>query len=142
MRFLRSRLELLPTARCSLLGFSKAGWSVISALLRHPSVFWQAASWDAPLMIGGDFCEWLVNVANTDCWGLRASFLTCEAMRAHAPIDLLRAGGGVWAGERKRGPRAHTYLEREEIPRLGIFGFGMFGSQPCVGSRACSTGAF
>lgn len=35
-----------------LAGFSKSGWGAVTMLLRHPDVFGQAASFDAPLMMG------------------------------------------------------------------------------------------
>lgn len=50
--------------------------SAVSMLATNASTFAQAASWDAPLMLGGEFCEWLEGVARTDCYGMRGSFVS------------------------------------------------------------------
>lgn len=55
---MRQRLRLGPATPISLLGFSKAGWAALSLLSRFPSLFAQAVVYDAPLMLGGDFCEY------------------------------------------------------------------------------------
>jgi hypothetical protein len=84
----------------SLVGFSKSGWGTFSLMARNPTKFHRAALWDAPTMLGVDFCEWL----RGDMWGMMANFGDCQTWKANSPVELVRAGAGaaisgrVWLG--------------------------------------------
>ena len=113
-----------PAAPVSLLSFSKGGFAAFSLLARHHRVFWQAAVWDAPMMLGGSFCEFLADArrGNTDTWGMRASFEDCDTWRAYAPIDILRA---------ESFPRALRRRPRDgQQPRIALYGSNYFGPHP------------
>ena len=85
----------------SLVGFSKSGWGTFSLMARNPTIFHRASVWDAPTMLGVDFCEWL---RGQDMWGMMANFGDCQTWKANSPVELVRAGAGaaisgrVWLG--------------------------------------------
>lgn len=68
-----------------LLGFSKSGWGALSLILRNPSVFGYAASWDAPLMM---------TEKQFGTWRTDEAFGTPESMALYLPSTLLREGSG------------------------------------------------
>eukprot|EP01050_Picozoa_sp_SAG11_P020706 SAG11_NODE_3539_length_2381_cov_2.118755_1_plen_375_part_00 len=105
----------------SLLGFSKSGWGAFSLIARNPTRFHRAALWDTPSMLSGEFCSWLtadlvdgearpqrLGLAGHgkphDLWDMLVVFGDCAVWKAHAPVELVRAGaaspltGRLWLG--------------------------------------------
>ncbi|TWU06822.1 putative esterase [Symmachiella macrocystis] len=85
-----------------LVGFSKSGYGAYSLLLRHPKLFSQAASWDAPLM-----------VAQPNKYGMGPIFGTQENFEKYRVTSLLK----------KRA------LLLQKSPRLILTGYGGFQQQ-------------
>ena len=116
-----------PSAPVSLVSFSKGGFAAFSLLARHPDIFWQAAIWDAPLMLGGPFCDFLADPkrGNTDMWALRATYEDCDHFRSHAPLEILNASLFTSSPLRIQHSRA-----RHQKPRVILLGSSHFGPWP------------
>jgi hypothetical protein len=97
-----------------LLGFSKSGWGAYSLILRNPTVFGYAASWDAPLL-----AEWPAS------WGISEHFGSKEAFEPYRVADLLQS-------------HADEFRDRTRLVLLGEEGFG---PQLCPGYDSHTTGA-
>lgn len=105
-----------------LLGFSKSGWGACVLLLRHPTVFGYAATWDAPFLLNGDNHgkEW-------GPIGIKNVFGTKETFLAVLPPTLLdgeadalrprrRLVVGVGVDWKSHVVGMHELLERKHIP--------------------------
>lgn len=86
-----------------LLGFSKSGWGAFTLLLRNPSVFGYAASWDAPLML---------TEKHFGIWRTDETFGTAANMARYLPTRLFAEAGA----------------EFRERPRLVLAGKHSFGT--------------
>jgi hypothetical protein len=89
-------LPIARNATVSLLGFSKSGWGSFSLLLRNEKTFARAALWDAPTMLGADYCAWLRDHDKgkpQDLWGMMEVFGDCETWRKYSPIEIVERGG-------------------------------------------------
>lgn len=69
-----------------LLGFSKSGWGASVLLMRHPTVFGYAATWDAPFLLNGENHgkEW-------GPIGIKNVFGTKETFQAVLPPRLIES---------------------------------------------------
>ena len=88
-------LPISANATVSLLGFSKSGWGSFSLLLRNEKVFTRAALWDAPTMLGEDYCVWLRDHTSKpqDQWAMMEVFGDCETWGKYSPIEIVKQGG-------------------------------------------------
>ena len=101
-----------------LLGFSKSGWGAFTLLLRNPSVFGYAASWDAPLMLREE--DW-------KNWGIADAAGTVENFREYQPRRLLES-------------RAKHFQDRARFALLGHKNFGTAGGSTYAGEHAHTVG--
>jgi putative esterase len=94
--------RLFPEAsrRRLLVGFSKSGNGAVTLLLRHPDLFYAAASWDAPLMKEAP-----------DQFGMAEVYGTQENFDSYAIPGLLKRSAARLRGNR---------------PRLALLGYGSF----------------
>jgi len=90
-----------------LLGFSKSGWGALSLILRNPSVFGYAASWDAPLMM---------TEKQFGSWRTDEAFGTPENMALYLPSALLQE-------------RFAPFKEKTRIVVSGVNLFGNFADK-------------
>ncbi len=111
----------------SLCGFSKSGFGALSLILRNPSVFAAAGSWDAPLLMEDD---------DLGLFGTRDHFGTKEVFSEYRPLKLIETADAdftkrtrlVIAGEDSFGPnpparfkaRPHTATFHAELDRRKI----------------------
>jgi hypothetical protein len=89
-----------------LIGFSKAGWGVLSLIFRNPAVFEKAAAWDAPVLLRDE---------DFGSWGSRENMGTAEVFHAFHPKLLCEKNA------------AH-FRDRTRIVWGGADIFGMHGS--------------
>lgn len=112
-----------------LIGFSKSGWGAFTLLLRNPTFFAAAASWDAPLMLLEK--DW-------QTFGIGSAAGTLDQFKAYQPQKLLRARAacfqegnvrfvllghqafGESPGPAYAGAHAHTRWAHETMLSLGI----------------------
>ena len=90
-----------------LLGFSKSGWGALSLILRNPSIFGYAASWDAPLMM---------TEKQFGIWRTDEAFGTPENMARYLPSALLHE-------------RSAPFKEKTRIVVSGMNLFGTFADK-------------
>lgn len=103
-----------------LLGFSKSGWGALSLILRNPSVFGYAASWDAPLMM---------TEKQFGSWRTDEAFGTPENMALHLPSALLQE-------------RSAPFREKTRIVVSGLNLFGTFADKKHPYAGPSHTDAF
>jgi enterochelin esterase-like enzyme len=98
-----------------LLGFSKSGWGAWTLLLRHPDVFDQAASWDAPVMMEWpsqfDSAEIFATRENFECYHLQRLLRERRPMLG-SQCRLWLAGYRIF---RSHNQEIHALLERLQI---------------------------
>lgn len=73
-----------------LIGYSKAGFGAFTLLLRHPDVFWKAASWDAPMTM------------KYNDWGSSEIYGTPDNYRLYYPPNLFTNQAAIFAGGPER----------------------------------------
>jgi hypothetical protein len=122
----RYRTPATPAGRL-LVGFSKSGFGAVSLLLRNPSLFGVAGSWDAPLMMEEQELG-LFGTANH--FGDKATFAEYLPLKliAKADGDFKKRTRLVITGHDSFGPnppnrfkdRPHTETFHKELDRIGI----------------------
>ncbi|MFO0821666.1 MAG: alpha/beta hydrolase-fold protein [Gemmataceae bacterium] len=101
-----------------LLGFSKSGWGAFSLLLRNPTTFGKAVSWDSPLMMdapgkygSGDIFSTAENFA-----GYRVSkLLEAQGPKLGKEPRLILLGYGNFQAEVQQ---AHALMEKAKVPHV------------------------
>jgi hypothetical protein len=105
-----------------LLGFSKSGWGASVLLMRHPTVFGYAATWDAPFLLNGENHgkEW-GPIGIKDVFGTKETFLavlppTLLADHANALKQRRRLVLGVGVDWKSHVVGMHELLDQRRIP--------------------------
>lgn len=83
--------------------FSKSGWGAISLLLRNHAFYRRVAAWDAPTMLSGAFCDWMVagGSKSKDMWNMMEQFgaSATECTPVHQPTCTCSQAVHWWSGQ-------------------------------------------